>query len=153
MQNDFTFFHLSFRFISRALCACLLTLSTGSFAEQKINLGPWVVHYMAVNATNLSAQALTHHGIKRDGNTVVLNIAPQHKTGEAFPAKITGTARDLLGSEHRLTFQEVREGKAIYYLASMRHRNQERFKFTIHIEAAGLKKEFEFEQTLYVELG
>lgn len=136
-----------FMAVKMAIICCFL--STSSWAEQKMQLGMWSVHYNAVNATDLSPDALKTYGIKRNRNTTVINIAPQDKDGKAFSAKVTGQAKNMLGKVKPLTFQEVKEGEAIYYLATYHHRNQEQVTFVIEVADNNQSHRFEFSKKLY----
>ncbi len=136
-------------FFSKIALSYLLFTNHLALASQAMTLGNWIVHYSAVHAIDLPASSLAPYNIKRDGNTTVINIAPQNKQGKAFSATVTGEAKNLLGNRQKLKFQEVKQGDAIYYLASYHHRNQEQTTFSITIETQSTRQNFEFTQKLY----
>ena len=64
---------------------------------------------------------------------------------------MSGYAQNILGQRLPLEFVEVKEGKAIYYLAELRYDDQEVFQFHIDIMNQGQKQTLTFEQKLYVD--
>ncbi len=64
---------------------------------------------------------------------------------------LSGKARNLLGTEKKLSFREIREGNAIYYIAELSHTNEERFKFIIDVTQNGTNGQINFEQTFFVD--
>ena len=115
----------------------------------------WEVHYSVFNSTFLTAKNAAPVGIIRAGNRGVLTIA-LHRLGEkkSVPAsaQVTGIYRDLIHS-NALRFQEVREEKAIYYLAGFRfsHRDPLRFHIEIKPEGASVPLLLKFRRRLYIE--
>jgi hypothetical protein len=47
------------------------------------------------------------------------------KNGVGVRAALEGSSQNLLGQRQGLTFTEVVDGEAIYYLATIRHANEE----------------------------
>lgn len=77
-------------------------------------------------------QVAKAYDIKRSGINALINIAvlDNRQAGKpAVTATLTGEARNLLGVRKPLTFREVREGDAIYYLAELRFANEENYTF------------------------
>ena len=69
----------------------------------------------------------------------------------AQTATLTGTARNLLGNKKQLTFKEVVEGDAIYYLAQIDYSNEEIYRFDIEINQNGKVQTLKFQQKFYVD--
>lgn len=128
----------------------LLAASLGSaVAEQSQQLGPWTVHYNAFNSTFLSPQIARQYDIQRSRLNAVLNVAVQDAQGKAQAVALSGEARDLLGHVRTLSFREVREGEAIYYLAQLPIRQEDTFRFEIALKAPGQQQLLKFQQTFY----
>jgi len=83
--------------------------------------------------------------------TVIDTSLPGDET-HAVAIEIQGTARNLLGNIKELTFKEIREGTAIYYIAEVNHRNEETFTFDISVSnSQGLKSDLSFKQKFFVD--
>ena len=127
-----------------------LLLSGFSNAEQKKTLGDWDVHYMAVESTFLTPQVAKAYGIIRSKNNILINISVLDKsTKKAQSVAVTGNARNLLGTEKELSFKEVVDGDAIYYLAVMSIRDEEHYRFNIRLQHANVQQTLKFEQKVY----
>ncbi|MDD1791922.1 DUF4426 domain-containing protein [Enterovibrio makurazakiensis] len=133
----------------------LMLMSPLSHAEQLKNIGSLEVHYSALNATFIPPAVAKSYGIKRSSANALINIAilDKNQAGKpALTANITGKARNLLGTTKPLTFREVREGKAIYYLAEFRFANEEKLIFDIEVQAQGNRSgKLSFQQQFYSE--
>jgi len=130
----------------------LLAVSANSLAEQKTNLGNWEVHYMVVNSTFLTPQVAKAYGIKRSAYNAMVNISVLDKTSkQAQSVAMMGSARNLLGTQKKLAFKEVKEGDAIYYLAELAFRDQEQYRFEINIVSGNESQTLKFEEKLYTE--
>ncbi|WP_407331385.1 DUF4426 domain-containing protein [Enterovibrio sp. 27052020O] len=135
------------------ISAALMLMSPLGHAEQAKDIGSLEVHYSALNANFIPPAVAKTYGIKRSSTNALINIAilDKSKAGKpALTANITGDARNLLGTTKPLTFREVREGDAIYYLAEFRFANEENVTFNIDINAAGNRSgKLTFQQTFY----
>jgi hypothetical protein len=130
----------------------LFVFSASSLAEQKVNLGNWEVHYMVVNSTFLTPQVAKAYSIKRSGYNAMVNISVLDKTTkQAQSVAIMGEARNLLGTQKKLAFKEVKEGEAIYYLAELAFRDQEQYRFEITIVNGNETQTLKFEEKLFTE--
>ncbi|MEZ8029924.1 hypothetical protein BCT30_12645 [Enterovibrio norvegicus] len=133
----------------------LLLLSPSVTAEQFKNIGSLEVHYSALNATFIPANVAKTYGIQRGSHNALINIAILDKAQAGKPAltaTLEGTARNLLGTRKQLTFREVKEGKAIYYLAEVRFANEENLIFDIEVHAQGNRAgKLTFQQQFYTE--
>ncbi|MGL4715766.1 MAG: DUF4426 domain-containing protein, partial [Aeromonas sp.] len=63
----------------------------------------------------------------------------------------SGEAKNLTGTLRTLSFQEVKEGDAIYYLATLPYRNEDTYQFTLKIMSGGQQQTLTFQQTFYVD--
>lgn len=137
---------------ARALFAALLAATTMTVeAEQKQSFDGYDVHYAVIPTAMVDAAVAAASGIERAAERALVNVAV--RAGDApRAATIDGTATDLLGRIETLAFREVREGTAaIYYLATMRFTEAERWRFVIHVQPEGASAPYtlRFEQELY----
>ncbi len=140
----------------RILCllSAMLFTALPAQAEQLKNIGNLEVHYSSFPSTFLTPEVANTYRITRSRYSAVVNITvlDTSATGKpAVTAQLSGKARNLLGTEKKLAFREVREGKAIYYIAELSHANEESFKFTIDVFQNGTNGEIKFDQTFYVD--
>lgn len=131
------------------LLALLMTLPLR--AEQMKELGPWQVHYNAFNSSFLTPEVAKTYGLERSRYNGIINIAVQDKQGKAQSVAISGAAKNLTGTIRTLSFQEVKEGDAIYYLATLPYRNEDTYQFTLTIMGGGQQQTLTFQQTFYVD--
>ena len=131
------------------LLALLMTLPLR--AEQMKELGPWQVHYNAFNSSFLTPEVAKTYGLERSRYNGIINIAVQDKQGKAQAVSVTGEAKNLTGTIRNLSFQEVKEGDAIYYLATLPYRNEDTYQFTLKIMGGGQQQILTFQQTFYVD--
>jgi len=74
--------------------------------------------------------------------TVIKGVTP-------VAAQVTGTIKDLSGRSEILTFKQITEKGAIYYLAPYNVPQQEVRVFTINVETGGKAHGFQFNQELF----
>jgi hypothetical protein len=135
----------------------LLSLSLFSqlaMAENMKKLGKMNVHYMAIGATFLTPEIAKAYGIERSRYNGLLNISVLDNTQKNMPAKsvsISGTARNDVGQIKTLSFDEVNEGGAIYYLAQLKYSDEETFYFNLTITDGKESHQLTFKQKFYVD--
>ena len=132
-----------------ALLLMSLCLSLPALAEQKQSYGDLDVHYSAFNSGFLQPEVAAATGLVRSKTQGVVNVAVL-KAGTASNAKVSGTVKNLLGQNTALSFKEVKEGKAIYYLAQFPFEQRETLRFTLNVTAAdGVPHSFDFNQEFF----
>jgi hypothetical protein len=132
-----------------ALLLMSLCLSLPALAEQKQSYGDLDVHYSAFNSGFLQPEVAAATGLVRSKTQGVVNVAVL-KAGTASSAKVSGTVKNLLGQSTALSFKEVKEGKAIYYLAQFPFEQRETLRFTLNVTAAdGVPHSFDFNQEFF----
>ncbi|HHI5027961.1 TPA: DUF4426 domain-containing protein [Vibrio parahaemolyticus] len=136
-----------------ALLISLLSLPT--FAEQFKNMRDIEVHYVAFNSTFLTPKVARSYDIKRNGYVAVVNISVLDSASLGKPAveaKVGGHAKNLIGQTQKLTFREINEGEAIYYLAELPITHEETFTFDIDVKAGNKGSgKLKFTQKFFVE--
>ena len=139
------------------ILTCLLStmlISTAVSAENMKKMGKMNIHYMAIGATFFTPEIAKAYGIERSKYNGLVNISVLDNSKQGTPAKtvsITGTARNLADQKKTLSFKEVREGDAIYYLAEVDYRNDETIRFDLTITDGEETHQLEFSQKFYVD--
>tara|TARA_R110000868_G_scaffold124021_2_gene328024 strand:+ start:1278 stop:1697 length:420 start_codon:yes stop_codon:yes gene_type:complete len=132
-----------------ALLFIALCLSLPALAERKQSFGDLDVHYIAFNSSFLQPDIAAANGLVRSMTLGVVNISVL-KDGKASSASVSGEVKDLVGRNQPLTFKQVTEGEAIYYLAQFPFNQQELLRFTITVRAAdGVAHSIEFNQEVF----
>lgn len=136
----------------------LLALAGTAQAEQVKGFGDLSVHYIALNSTSVPANVAADYDLDRGENVALINIAGRRESGEPgdttpVPLAVKGTVRNLLGQTITLTFQEVREPGAIYYLATTRFTDREALRFELTVEdlERGERHPLSFQKTLWAQ--
>ena len=142
--------------IIKLLIALSLSLfvMTSVSAENMKKLGSMNVHYMAIGSTFFTPEIAKVYGITRSRYNGLINISLLDNSQKGTPAKsvsITGKAKNNLGQFKDLDFKEVKEGKAIYYLAQVSYHNEETLHFDIMINDGKEKQQLKFSQKFYVD--
>ncbi|AWL12878.1 hypothetical protein HMF8227_02426 [Saliniradius amylolyticus] len=129
------------------LMAVLLLASPLVNAEQMKQLGPWDVHYMAVNTSFLTPEVARSYDIQRSNYKSLINISVlDSETQEPQSVSVTGHAKNLIGTVKELDFKKVTEGQAIYYLAVLSFRDAEKYTFNIDIQHGNEQQKLTFSQ-------
>ena len=126
------------------------TASAGQFKD----IDNLEVHYSSFPSTFLTPEVASTYKIQRSRYSAVINVTVLKKDQEGKPAVaavLNGQAKNLLGTVKNLSFREIREGDAIYYIAEIKHANEERFSFSIDVSHNGTRGNIEFDQTFYVD--
>ena len=134
-----------------AVLWALLLPTTGS-AEQMRKFGSYEVHHIVIPSLFLQAEIAQRHSLRRGKGLSIVNISVLDAAGKGAVCAISGDAKNLLGQLAALEFQEVQEGDAVYYLAEVRHTDQEVLRFNLNIQPTGADAfELAFQQRLYAE--
>ncbi|ERB62590.1 DUF4426 domain-containing protein [Vibrio coralliilyticus] len=140
------------KWITLAL-ASLLALPT--WAGQFKTIKDVEVHYSAFNSTFLTPQVARSYELKRNGYSAIINISvlDNYQAGKpAITAKVSGSAKNLIGQTKTLEFREIKEGSAIYYLAEFPISDEENLTFNIDVNAGNKGTgRLKFTQKFYVE--
>lgn len=138
---------------ARWICALLLALATApGHAEQRQSFGGWDVHYVVLPTGFLKPDIAAQYGITRGRDRALVNISVLDPAGVPRKVTIEGTVKNLLGQLRPLTFREVTEGEAVYYLAAVKHTHEEVLRFEILLSAPEAPlMQLKFQQKLYWE--
>lgn len=123
-------------------------------AEEK-RIGDYIVYYNVFNSSFLEPKVASQYKIPRTGTTGVINVAI-HRAHEPYKfdarkANVQGRATNNLSQFSDLGFREIKEDKAVYYLADFQFRPEENTRLSVVIRMPGLDKpiELDIDKTLY----
>ena len=129
------------RFLKTLSFLAIALASLNSYAENSKEFGDYVIHYNAFRSDTISPEVAKQYDLARANNRVIINIAVLKKvmdtTGKPTSSEVSGHASNLTGQLKQLTFKEVTEGNAIYYLAETKISDGEFLKFDIKIIPEG----------------
>ncbi len=149
------FYYSQRRFLGAAF-SILVALTSLSpqlvHAEQFEPLGNWDVHYIVLNSTFLQPEIARQYQIQRSKYNAFVNISVLDKTTKkAQDVVVMGQAKNLLGTNKKLTFVQVKEQDSIYYLAQLPFRDRETFRFEITVQHGNDKEVLKFKQELVTD--
>ena len=142
------------RLLQSLLGLVLLGCAAAAHADSQ-DFGDYTVHYIAVNSTFISPEIAAQYDIERNRRGAFLNISvlKNEADGSTTPvaATISGGKQNLMQQTGDISFKEVREGEAIYYIGQFAFSNAEllRFKVQVQPEHRGPAYNIEWTTTLY----
>lgn len=101
-------------------------------AERKQSYGELDVHYNIFNSTFLQPETAAAVGLNRSKNKGVLNVS-MVKDRKGQKGSVVGSYKNLLGQSETLSFKEIDEGDAVYYLAQFPITSQEMLRFELKV--------------------
>lgn len=143
-----------------ALCALLLQpwlYSAASAQSGTETFGEYQVHYSVFSSTFVQPDIASLYNINRARDRSLVNISVMRtadgNTSLGLPAEVSGTATNLVQQQQTLDFQEISEGDATYYIASVRHIDEEMHNFRIKIQPENAERplDLKFSRKLYLE--
>jgi len=99
--------------------------------------GEYKVFFTVFNSTFIEPEVASTYKLVRAKDRALINIAVIKGNTYGLPAKIVGSAANLMQQKKQLEFSEITEQGATYYLASLFHLDQEVIHFTIDITPEG----------------
>jgi hypothetical protein len=138
------------RLVTFLLAACLSFTAVGAEAikgERKEVFGDVTVHYNTFNSTYLQPDIAKSAELIRSKNQGVINVSVI-KAGKPLVAQVSGTVKDLTSKSIPLSFKQITEQGAIYYIAQFPVEQQETRTFTINVQTGGDSNSFSFNQEL-----
>lgn len=122
----------------RSALAALVLVLTGmtASAEQAFEFDDYDIHYVVIPTVFLSREIAAEYDIVRGTQWSLVNISVLNKDGKPMRARASGGFRNLLSQNFELEFREVLEDTAVYYLAAVKHTDEDIFRFDIDIQVA-----------------
>jgi len=139
------------RFALMLLGACLSVSATAADVikgERKETFGDVTVHYNTFHSTYLTPEIAKAAELIRSKNQGVINVSVI-KGGKPLMAQVSGTVKDLTSKSVSLTFRQVTEQGAIYYLAQYPVDQQETRTFEIKVQTGDKINTINFNQELF----
>ncbi|MCR9261723.1 MAG: DUF4426 domain-containing protein [Pseudomonadaceae bacterium] len=119
-------------------------------AEQKEIFSDYEVHYILLPTTFLKADIADKYNLRRSKDRALVNVSVLDLQGTPVKAEVRGSSENLLGQRQNLTFDEVIEGEAIYYLALLRYADEEFQRVALNVVLPdGELAEIKFQQKMY----
>ena len=135
----------------RALALCLAAGAAAvAVGAQFQRFGEWEVHYIAFNASQLSAQIAERYGIVRGPDKGLVNVSAVRGNAPGEQVRVEGRFLDILGRPRVLRFREIDDAGTFYYLApfDFPHAETLRFEISVTLPDHGVET-VRFEQPLY----
>lgn len=139
------------RLLSFLLVACLSTTALAADAikgERKEVLGDTTVHYSTFISTFLQPDIAKAAQLVRSKNQGVINVSVI-KAGKPQVTQVSGSVKDLSSRTVPLSFKQITEQGAIYYIAQFPVEQQETRTFTINVAIGGKTETISFNQELF----
>lgn len=138
--------------MKQLLLALILLFGISAGAEQMRRLGNWDVHYVLIPTMFLNKDIAANNQITRGRDRALLNISVIGDDGTPVAADVSGFVMNLLGQQQALDIVEVREGSAIYYLATLKYTDREVLRFEVTITPPDdIPQVLKFQQQVYWE--
>lgn len=139
------------RLLSFLLVACLSSTALAADAikgERKEVFGDTTVHYSTFISTFLQPDIAEAAQLVRSKNQGVINVSVI-KAGKPQVTQVSGSVKDLSSRTVPLSFKQITEQGAIYYIAQFPVEQQETRTFTINVAIGGKTETISFNQELF----
>lgn len=100
------------------------------------------IHYTTFSSTLIPQEVAAAHNIVRSEYRIVTNVSIL-KDGSPVRATVTGNNSNLLNQLFAMTFDEVTEKNAIYYLANQLIDERDTLRFNINVQPTGENEAYE----------
>ncbi len=132
-----------------SLCLAVPALAADAAKpERKEVFGDVTVHYSVFNSTFVQPATAQAAGLIRSKNQGVINITVL-KGGKSAVATVSGTVSDLTSRQSNLSFKQVTDQGAVYYLAQFPVEQEENRTFAINVGSGETNNSFSFTQTVF----
>ncbi|MCE0913230.1 DUF4426 domain-containing protein [Pseudomonas sp. NMI760_13] len=132
-----------------SLCLALPVMAADAARpERKEVFGDVTVHYSAFTSSMLQPDIAAATGLTRSKNQGVLNIAVL-KAEKPATAVVSGTVKDLTGRSNPLSFKQITDQGAVYYIAQFKIDQAETVTFDINVETGGVSHKLSFNQEVF----
>ena len=116
--------------------------------ERQETFGDVTVHYNTFNSTYLTPDIAKSAELIRSKTQGVINISVI-KDGKPQMAQVSGTVKDLTSQSVPLTFKQITEQGAVYYIAQYPVPQQETRTFEIKVQTGDKINTINFNQELF----
>ncbi|MCO4321919.1 DUF4426 domain-containing protein [Aliidiomarina quisquiliarum] len=113
-------------------------------------LANWHVHYSAFASTFLQPEVAKAYNLVRSRAQGIVSISVlDAATQQSQRVAVSGYALNSLGQRRELSFRRISEGDSLYYLTSVSHENEDRYRFFINLRHGDISEELRFTHTFY----
>ncbi|MEO6679898.1 MAG: DUF4426 domain-containing protein [Pseudomonas sp.] len=133
------------------LTACLSITATAADiikGERQETFGDLTVHYNTFNSTYLTPDIAKAAELIRSKNQGVINVSVI-KGDKPVIAQVSGTIKDLTSKSVTLSFRQITEQGAVYYIAQYPVDQQETRTFEIKVQVGDKINTINFNQELF----
>lgn len=127
----------------------MLMLQSLPALSETAEFGDYRVHYNVVNSTFLKPDIAEQYGITRGPRSAFVNVSVQKiqpgGSPEPVTAVISGEKGNLMQQNVSISFNEIREGSAIYYIGEFEFSNAEPVFFRLSVQPEGRGPEYSLE--------
>lgn len=126
--------------------------SHANVAHNSETIDHYTVNFTVFNSLFVPPDIASVHALVRAKNQALVNVSVlDNNTGRTVAADIRGVARNLLQQSKSLEFKTIDEPDAVYYLASLRHTNEEVMHFDLVVTLDGQPHSVKFTRKLWLE--
>jgi hypothetical protein len=134
----------------KTLSILSLLLPALCFGEQKVDVAGYEIHYIIIPTTFLRPDIADQYEISRGRDRALVNVSVLDSEGTPVNADVSGESKNLLSQIQTLEFVQVSEPPAIYYLAELRHADEELHRVSLQIILPdGTTAPINFQQKMY----
>ncbi len=137
------------------LAVLLLPLTAqADFLEQA---GDYTIHYNAITTDKLEPTVAEAYGIQRSASRALVTISVTRGedavSGESVTARVSGQASSPTGQVQRLGLREFQDDDAVYYIDTVRVRDEEVLTFEVQVSPDGERREYDvsFQRQFFVD--
>ncbi len=111
--------------------------------DQISEFDEYIVRHSVIPSTLIRPEIAQEYDLVRSRSMALLNVAVQAREGEpddpirAVSAHLEGHVTNSVQQQQRLSFRQVREGDAVYYLAQFQYRDGELLVFNLNVSPYG----------------
>ncbi len=121
-------------------------------ADNSTTIGHYTIQYTTFNSLMIQPDIASIHQLVRAKDQALVNVSIiDNRKGETVAAEVSGTAKNLIQQSKTLPFKTIEEPGAVYYIAALRHTNEELFHFTVDLVIDGDPYQVKFTRKLYIE--
>lgn len=121
------------------LCSALAW--SGAWAENSTRVDGYTIHHNALTTDTLSPNVASAYQIQRSKSRGMVNISViknnEDRIGTPVSGKVTLSSRNLIGQKRDIPLREIRQGKAIYYIADFPVGHREKLVFDLEVMPEG----------------
>ncbi len=121
--------------------------STACLAENELVIDSYTFQYNAFSADSLPAEMSSRYHFKRSKNSALVNITVIDNNSnirfKGIKASVQGVMKNLLAQETKLTFKEIYEDQAYYYIAQVDIEHNDVVHLIISVQPEHAKRVYE----------